>query len=109
MTIKWNFRKVLNEKHSLTSATDLKKLISEKTGITISLQNICNYLNATPAMIRLETIEIICTATGCTLQDFLEVTPSKKKKKGPRKLSYKNTPTQKKAVLNFPNPEDYEL
>jgi DNA-binding Xre family transcriptional regulator len=108
MTISWNFKKVLNKKHSITSATELKKLISEKTGVTISLQNICNYLNETPAMIRLETIEIICTATDCTLQDFLEISPSKKKIKGQRKLSYKNTPNQKKAVLNFPNPEDYE-
>ena len=78
MSIKWNFKKYLEQKHSIYSATELKKLINKKTGISISLQNTCNYLNNKPAMIRLETMEIICTALDCTLHDFLEINPSNK-------------------------------
>lgn len=108
MTIKWNLKKFIEKKHSIYSATDFKKLISKNTGITISLQNICNYLNNNPAMIRLETMEIICTALDCNLQDILKITPTKKANKATKKLSYKNTPLAKKGISDFPNPEDYD-
>jgi hypothetical protein len=59
-------------------------------------------------MIRLETMELICTALDCNLQDFLEISPSKKPpNKTSIKLSYKNTPQKKKAISDFPNPDDY--
>jgi len=108
MTIKWDLKKYLEKKHSIYSPTDLRKIINQETGITISLQNICNYFNEQPVMIRLETMEIICTALNCNLQDFLKILPSKKQNKATRKLSYKNTPNSKKSISDFPNPADYE-
>lgn len=108
MSITWNLKKYIAKKHSIYSATDFKKMIHKKTGVSISLQNICNYLNKNPAMIRLETMEIICTALDCSLQDILKIAPSKKPNKSTRRLSYKNTPLAKKGLNDFPNPEDYD-
>jgi DNA-binding Xre family transcriptional regulator len=108
MSIKWNLKKYVEKKHSIYSATEFKKMIQKKTGVSISLQNICNYLNKNPAMIRLETMEIICTALDCNLQEILKITPIIKPKKVTRKLSYKNTPISKKGISDFPNPEDYD-
>jgi len=108
MSITWGLKKYIEKKHSIYSSTDFKKLIHKNTGVSISLQNICNYLNTNPPMIRLKTMEIICTALDCNLQDILKITPSKKKNKTTRKLSYKNTPHAKKGIIDFPNPEDYD-
>jgi DNA-binding Xre family transcriptional regulator len=106
MSIKWNLKKYIAEKHSIYSATELKKIITKKTGIIISLQNICNYLNATPKMIRPETIEIICSALSCELNDFCRITPSDRKKKENEKLSYQSTPLSN-VGWSISNPQDY--
>lgn len=107
MAIKWKLKEYIKNEHSIDSAKDLKMLIKDKTGICISLQNICNYLTKRPAMVRLDTMEILCTALECNLSKILEVTPSKKSKKVNRKLSYKNTPHTKRGHNDFPNPDDY--
>ncbi len=107
MAIKWNLKKYIKNEHSIDSARDLKILIKHKTGVCISLQNICNYLTKRPVMVRLETMEVLCTALECNLSNFLEVSPSKKNKKEERKLSYKNTPHAKRGHNDFPNPDDY--
>lgn len=107
MSIKWNLKKYIAEKHSIYSATELKKVITKQTGVIISLQNICNYLNANPKMIRMETIEIICSALSCNLSDFCQITPGVRKKKENEKLSYQSTPLSKRGVSQFPNPQDY--
>ncbi len=64
-------------------------------------------MNKKPKMLRLETIEVLCTALDCDLKNFCNVTPGKFKKIN-QKLSYKNTPLSKKGINSFPNPEDYK-
>ena len=108
MPIKWKLKKYIEENHSIYTAKNLKQVIDKKTGINISLQNICNYLSKTPSMLRLETMEILCSALDCKLSDFVEVTPSKKKKISNKKLSFKNTPHSKRGHETFPNPKDYQ-
>ena len=107
MCIQWKLKKYLEQKHAIYSATELKKKIEKDTGVVISLQNLCNYLNKTPVMIRLHTVEIICSALNCKLSDFCAITPDGVKKKNHEKLSYKNTPLAKRGVIQFPNPKDY--
>lgn len=107
MPIQWNLKNYLSKKHGIYSATELKKAITVKTGVVISLQNLCNHLNSTPTMIRLATIEIICSALNCKLDAFCQITPGEKKKKDNEKLSYKNTPLAKRGIHQFPNPADY--
>jgi DNA-binding Xre family transcriptional regulator len=107
MSVEWKLKQYLAKKHAIYSATEFKKIITSRTGIVISLQNLCNYINTTPKMIRLETVVIICSALRCKLSDFCQVTPDHKKKRDNEKLSYKNTPLSKRGVHQFPNPQDY--
>lgn len=106
--IKWKLKSFLAEKHQLYSVTGLQKRIVKKTGIAISLGNLCKLVNGRPEMLRLSTIEIICTALDCELKDFLQVGAKAMNPDRPRKLSYKNTPKGKIGVKSFPSPSDYE-
>jgi hypothetical protein len=56
----------------------------------------------------LETIEIICSALDCESDKFLSIRPKKLNPQNKRKLSFKNTPLNKRATKIFPNPLDYE-
>lgn len=106
--IRWRLKSVLSEKHQIYSVTDLQKLIVKKTGIVISVANLCKYVNRQPKMIRLETIEIICTALECELSSILKVSPKAFDPEKKSKLSFKNTPKAKIAIKSFPEPKDYE-
>jgi DNA-binding Xre family transcriptional regulator len=108
MAINWRLKTYLSTTHSIYTIVDLKKLISKRTGIVISLQNLSNIVNKRPKQIRLETIEIICSALDCQLSDFLEVRSKKfSKYQDKKKLSYKNTPDCKRSINMFPDPKDY--
>ena len=78
MAIKWHLRAYITNKHHIYTATELQKKIIKETGVVISLANLCKYLRARPIMIRPETMQIICTALGCTLHDLLSITPKAK-------------------------------
>lgn len=108
MAVHWRLKTFLSTKHGIYRATQLQKRIVKKTGVLISLQNICNYLNTKPKAIRLKTLELIVTALECDLSDFLEIKPAKTDPGETKKLSYQNTPISKRAVKNFPNPKEYK-
>ena len=101
MAASWRLKNYLAQKHNIYSATSLQKIIVKKTGTIISIQNLCNYLNSMPKLLRVETMEVVCTALNCNLNDFCEITPSKKKKKDKKKLSYKNTPLSTSKLPHF--------
>jgi DNA-binding Xre family transcriptional regulator len=108
MAIRWSLRLYIASKHQIYTATELQKKISKTTGVAISLAQLCKFIKRSPKMIRLETIEIICTALGCELGDFLSIGPRKMNPEKKKKLSYKNTPRTKIGVKNFPEPKDYK-
>ena len=88
MAISWRLKSYLAQNHSIYGATQLQKKIRNVTGIIISVQNLSNYLNAKPKAIRLETMQIICTALNCQLTMFCKVSPDEGKEKTEKKLSY---------------------
>lgn len=106
--IRWKLKAVLAKKYHIYTATNLQKLIIKKTGVVISVANLCKYVNAEPKMIRLETMEILCSALECDLSSLLSVKPKTFSPERLRKLSFKNTPKAKIATKNFPAPRDYE-
>lgn len=106
--IRWRLKVHLVQKHQIYSVTALQKHIVKKTGVVISVANLCKYVNQTPKMIRLETMEIICSALECELSVFLSVEPKVFKTDRARKLSFKNTPKGKIATNSFPTPGNYE-
>lgn len=108
MSISWRLKHHLATHLHIYTVTDFQKRIVKKTGVKISIANLCKYVNGTPKLIRLETIEILCTALDCNLDDFFRVSPKKMDPEKTRKLSYKNTPHSKIAVKNFPTPKDYD-
>ena len=108
MAIYWRLKKYLLNEHHINTATDFKKLIKNKTGIIISLPNVCAYVNGRPRTIKLDVAELFCTTLTCELSDFLEITPSKARKQKEGKLSYQTTPHSKRGLDNFPDPMDYK-
>lgn len=110
MAIKWGLKKYLAVEHGIYKSTELKKLISEKTGVIVSHSNLCRYTNGIPKSLRLETIHLLCTALECRLADFCEITPKtvKKAKVKKKKLSPQNTPAKHIGTKCFPDPADYE-
>lgn len=107
MAISWRLKTYLS-KHGIYQATSLQKRIVNKTGVLISAQNLCNYLNGKPKSIRLKTVQLIITALGCELSDFLEIGPDDSTVGETKKLSYQNTPLSKRAVSQFPDPKNYQ-
>lgn len=106
--ISWRLKTLLATSHGIFDATSLQKRIVKKTGILISIQNLCNYLDQKPKSIRLKTLELIVTALECNLSDFLEVKPAEITVGETQKLSYQNTPLSKRAVHQFPDPRNYK-
>jgi len=107
MAIHWKLR-TLASSRGIYKACELQRRIREKTGIVISLQNLCNLLDKKPLTIKLKTMEIICAGLECDLSDFCEVKPGKFDSSHIRKLSYQNTPHKLRGKNNFPEPKDYE-
>ena len=106
MAIHWRLKTYLAN-HGIYSATALQRKIVDKTGVLISIQNLCNYLNEKPKVLRLHTMELICTALDCELHAFFEVKAGAKKLEEVRKLAYGNTPHGKRAIKQFPDPKEY--
>src|SRR3989339_144503 len=107
MAINWKLKTYLITIHAIYTLCDLQKIISQKTGVIISVQNLANMANKRPKQIRLETIELICSALNCKLSDILEIKPRQfKNTNDKKKLSFKNTPNSKKSSKFFPDPKD---
>ena len=92
MPIKWKLRECLEER-GITSASQVSKLVRNRTGYVLSTQAVCDLFNEQPKMIRLETSEALCNAFHCCLNDFVEVLP---------KRVY-NSPANKPRVLKTDN------
>ena len=74
MPVKWNLREWLRER-GITRASQISKIVRERTGYVLSTQAVCDLLNDQPKMLRLETVQALCDAFYCRLSDFLEVVP----------------------------------
>ena len=80
MSVKWILREVLAQR-GFTTASEISRLIKERTGYRISTQAVCELLNGEFKMLRLETAQAFCNAFGVRVSEFFEVAPSP-----PRKL-----------------------
>jgi len=107
MSIDWKMKSMLAAKHNIYTARELQKLIVKKTGVLITVANLCNYIHKKPKRLNLETIELIVSSLGCALSDFCDVKPKEFRSKPNRKLGAKYTPKSKIGKLNFPDPRGY--
>ena len=113
MAINWRLKTFLAQKKGIFKATELQKRIVKKTGVLISLQSLCNFIGKKPVAIRFKTLELICTALDCELNDFCTISPSEAllqegKNAEIKKLSWQNTPFSKRHKNHFPDPKEYE-
>jgi DNA-binding Xre family transcriptional regulator len=110
MAISWRLKTFLSSQRNIRTAIELQKRVAKKTGILISVQNLCLLMNKKPCSLKLKTMELICTALECNLSDFCEIKPAeiKSSKSAVKKLSYQNTPFAKRAQKRFPEPKDYK-
>jgi DNA-binding Xre family transcriptional regulator len=107
MAIHWRLKTYLATKHGIYTATDLQRKISKTTGVLISLRQLCEYLKQKPKSLRLETIEVICSALDCKLSHLLEILPKSYTYTEVTKLAPQQTPLSKIGVKAFPDPKDY--
>lgn len=107
MAIHWKLKQLAYDKHGLIRLKDLQRHILEKTGVIISLQHLSDLVKGCPKSIRLQTMEILCSALDCALSDLVTIEPGKRKAKVTRKLSYQSTPLEKRGIKAFPDPSDY--
>jgi len=74
MPVMWNLRDLLKER-GITRASEVSRIIRERTGYRLSTQAVCDLLNSQPKMVRIETTAAFCDAFYCRLSDFFEVSP----------------------------------
>ena len=110
MATRWRLKKYLANDHGIYSVRILQEVIAKKTGVLVSYSNLCRYVNEKPKSIRLEILELLCSALQCQLNQILEIIPKdyKRKREAPKKLAIQHTPHKKRNIKFFPNPVDYE-
>jgi len=109
MGVSWRLKSYLARKHQIYTVSELQRRIAKKTGVTISVMNLCKYVNREPKRVSLRTVELICTALKCNLSDFLTVKPQVLMgHPTPRQLCAQTTPRSKIGLKGFPEPAKYE-
>ncbi len=88
MPIKWNLREMLRQVE-ITKASEISRIIYDRTEYRISTQAVCDLLNDKPKMLRLDTAQAFCDAFGLRLGEFCEIVPGP-----PRKLNAKSCDTK---------------
>lgn len=80
MAVIWNLRELLKQQ-GFKRASEIAKVLYDRTGYRISTQAVCDLLNGEPKMLRTDTARAFCDAFGLRLGDFFEILPGP-----PRKL-----------------------
>lgn len=70
MAIEWKLRQVM-AKNNIWSGSELLRLMETKAGYTMSPPSISALLNSPPKLIRVETLDAICTALECSPSDLI--------------------------------------
>lgn len=71
MTIEWKLRQVM-AKNNVWTGSELLRLMEAKAGYTMTPPSISALLNAPPKLIRLETLDALCTALDCKPSELIE-------------------------------------
>lgn len=79
MSIKWILREVLSQR-GFTTASEISRIIKERTGYRISTQAVCELLNGEFKLLRLETTQAFCDAFGVRVSEFFEMVPGPARK-----------------------------
>lgn len=116
MPIVWKLKKWLAAERDIYRPSELQVLLAEKAGVEISLQAVSALINGTPNALRLQTIQALCNALDCELQDFCSVLPdSQQEQQKQRKVAgerpvrlYGSKEPVKSEESIFPDPHQYQ-
>jgi DNA-binding Xre family transcriptional regulator len=75
MAFGWKLKERLAAHHQLYQLADIQRVIEERTGVRWSLETISQLVNKIPRSLRVQTMQTICTAFDCGLDDICEITP----------------------------------
>lgn len=71
MAIKWNLRKVM-AKNDIWTGIELKRKMKDITGYDLSTASISSLINDRPKMIRVDTLDALCTTLNCSPNDLID-------------------------------------
>lgn len=99
MNVTWKLRMAAAQREVWTGA-ELRRLLSERTGVQLSAASVSALLTKQPAQVKLSTLAALCTALQCTPNDLFEIdttpvaasTPVKAKREAPRALRGRSMP-----------------
>ena len=78
MSFHWNLRRELLLRKNVHRAVDLQALLREH-GLPLSLPTVCALVKQPPEFfLPLKTMQIVCNALGCNLNDFCVMEPDPK-------------------------------
>lgn len=77
MSFHWNLRRELLLRKNVHRSVDLQVLLREH-GLPLSLPSVCKLLKQPPEYLPLKTIQVICNALRCNLNDFCVMEPDPK-------------------------------
>jgi len=75
MTIEWKLRKMM-AKRDIWSGSELLRLMEEKAGYSMSPASISALMNDKPKLVRVDTLDAICTALDCSPDEIIIHKPS---------------------------------
>jgi DNA-binding Xre family transcriptional regulator len=78
--MRWNLRLAAAQR-GIWKASDLQRMLAEH-GLVISAGKMSGLWSGRPASIKLDDLDIICAAIGCTVTDLLIAEPEKVSKPG---------------------------
>ena len=76
MPLTWNLKQWLRTNRGLKNAKEIRVIIYHRTRHNISLKTVQNFLKNKPKTLHAKTLQAICDAFRCKLNDFCRVTPS---------------------------------
>lgn len=75
MAFRWKLKERLAVHHQLYQLADIQHVIEERTGVRWSLETISQLVNKTPKSLRVQTMQTVCTAFNCRLDEICEILP----------------------------------
>jgi DNA-binding Xre family transcriptional regulator len=76
MSFRWNLRREMFLRKNVHRPVDLQALLREH-GLPLSLPAVCALINQPAEFLRLSTMQVICDALGCNLNDFCVIEPNR--------------------------------
>ena len=94
MKIRWKLR-IAAAQREVWTGTQLRRLLADKAGLTISSASVSALFTKEPAQIKLSTLLALCTALQCTPNDLFDIDTTPVPAPAPRPVP---APEQKQAA-----------